>query len=62
MGAFGNSPKKNFPKKRPPNPQISVTFGGLGAFFWGRVLGTSPKFWGPPNIPQTHTKAKTWLR
>ena len=32
LGASVNSPKKNFPQKRPPNPQISVTFGGL---FWG---------------------------
>ena len=51
VGAFGNSPKKNSPKK---GPQISVTFGGLGAFFWGRVLGTSPKFGAkhPPNDTQ----------
>ena len=52
---------KKFPQKKapkPPNFRYFWGFGGLGAFFWGRVLGTSPKFWGPPNIPQTHTKGK----
>ena len=64
-GCLRKFPQKKFPQKKapkPPNFRYFWGFGGLGAFFWGRVLGTSPKFWGPPNIPQTHTKAKTWLR
>ena len=40
--------------KGPQTPKFPLLFGGLGAFFRGRVLGTSPKFLGPQNIPQTH--------
>ena len=36
----------------------SLSGSGLGAFFWGWVLGTSPKFGGPPNIPQMTHKSK----
>ena len=61
IGCLRKFTQKKFPQKKapkPPNFRYFWGFGGLGAFFWGRVLGTSPKFWGPPNIPQTHTKGK----
>ena len=61
MGAFGNSPKKNFPKKRPPNPQISVTFGGLGVwgpFFGGGSSEPLPNFGGPQTSPKHTQKQK----
>ena len=61
IGCLRKFPQKKFsPPNGPQTPKfpLHLGFGGLGAFFWGRVLGTSPKFGGPPNIPQMTHKSK----